>query len=179
MDVLQEMALIILPVFFSGLTFIAYLKWNKIAFLNYPLDFHQEYKGQRIFGDNKTLKGPVLMGMFTGLYGAYIYYLLGTPYQLASIFLLFCIIGLSYSIGELPNSFIKRQIGIKPGMKASTNPAMTIFYVTDIFDSLLAVALSYYLLMEVQTISIVLAIFIGGALHVLTDKLMKSLKLKE
>lgn len=83
--------------------------------------------------------------------------------------------GLAYSLGELPTSFIKRQFDIKPGEKS----ANFIFRLLDIYDSLLFIALIYYLLLPVSLITIWISVLVGGLVHVLTDRLMIRLALKK
>jgi hypothetical protein len=178
----QEIILVILPVLFAGLTFIYYLKWNKIALLNTPLDFGFKINGKRVFGENKTIKGPIIMGIFTAVYGYIIFRLIenfqhkhiDSPY----LFLALLIIGVSYSLGELPNSFIKRQLGIIPGSIPTEGLPKYIFRIVDTFDSLLLVGLLYYLLFHFSILSIICAILLGGVIHLITDKLMMHLRLK-
>lgn len=91
---------------------------NKIPVLNQwktPLDFGKSYKGKRIFGDNKTWRGLVIGVMAAMLSAVAIAKLnqnvVGTSSQLAVGFML----GFGSLLGDAIESFIKRQIGIKPG----------------------------------------------------------------
>ena len=181
--VVHELILIIIPILFAGLTFIYYLRWNKISLLNTPLDMGLKINGKRIFGENKTLKGPIFMSIFTAIYGYIIFGIVQykqTVYidQLYSI-RAFLLIGASYSLGELPNSFIKRQLGISPGLTPTKGLYYFFFRLFDTFDSLIVVGLLYYLFFHFSKLSIIISILLGGIIHLLTDEFMKSLKLKK
>jgi hypothetical protein len=169
--------LIILPVLLAGLTFILILKFFP-NFLNFPLDFSRTYNGKRIFGQNKTIKGPLIMTLFTGLFGISFYNYLNFPTTF-SIFLSYALIGLLYSLGELPNSFFKRQLNISPGSKAIAQPWKTIFNFLDIYDSLFFCYLGYVFIFNFDSYITFVTILFSGVLHLLTDVLMKKLKLKQ
>lgn len=180
---LKELILIIIPILLAGLTFIFYLKWNIFPFLNIPLDMGIRINGKRVFGENKTLKGPLFMSIFTVIYGFIIFGIVQykqTMYidQLYLIKALL-IIGASYSLGELPNSFIKRQLGILPGLTPTKGLRHPFFRLFDTFDSLIIVGLLYFLFFHFSILSIIISILLGGMIHLLTDALMKSLKLKK
>lgn len=178
----QELLLIISPILFAGLTFIFYLKWNKITLLNIPLDMGLKINGKRVFGGNKTLKGPLFMSVFTAIYGYIIFQIVHTKQtvDIDHLYLIksLLIIGISYSLGELPNSFIKRQLGVLPGSTSTTELAH-LLKLLDTFDSLIIVGFLYFLFFHFSILSLIIALLLGGIIHVLTDKLMKSLKLKK
>jgi CDP-2,3-bis-(O-geranylgeranyl)-sn-glycerol synthase len=102
---------------------------NNISFLkkyNQPLDFGKTFRGKRIFGDHKTIRG-ILAGGFMGLIVAFGQMLLSDifswldrySYQLdysSSRILLFGLcLGFGAIIGDAVKSFFKRQIGVEPG----------------------------------------------------------------
>jgi len=105
---LTPIILIIAPVLLAGLTFILLLKKHGDTWFAYPLDMGKEYKGKRIFGKNKTLRGPVIMGFFTGFYGFILSLMLGIQASIG-LFISYVFVGIAYSMGELPNSFVKRR----------------------------------------------------------------------
>lgn len=91
---------------------------NKVPILknlNAPLDFGQTYRGKRVFGENKTWRGLIIGVVVASLAAVVIGKLnqnvIGTSGQLTVGFLL----GLGALIGDAVESFIKRQVGIKPG----------------------------------------------------------------
>jgi hypothetical protein len=176
-----KLLFLILPVLLSGLSFILFLKFNKHT-LSYPLDFGRKWREKRLFGENKTVKGPIFMGFFTMVWGFFTYILLrnGLYFKISNLQVLFSFlfIGIIYSLGELPNSFIKRQLAIPPGKVNSETLIKYIFKFIDMFDSLVAVGIAYYFLFNIPMTTILIAIIIGGLFHLMTDKLMIKLKLK-
>lgn len=102
----------------------------------------------RLFGANKTWRGFVLMPLFTALGAAALWPLeqwLGAravfgPWLLAAGF---CA-GLAYVLAELPNSFVKRRLGIAPG--TTPERQRLLFIALDQLDSGIGVALAYALL---------------------------------
>jgi hypothetical protein len=97
--------------------------WGKP--LTYPMDHYATFRGQRIFGQNKTYRGLVVM-MLASIGITYFYaFLVQISSSIASVNLLTfdthspffygCLYGIGYVVGELPNSFIKRQLAISEG----------------------------------------------------------------
>jgi len=132
---------------------IAQTVWLRSPFSQHfaaPLDFGRTCRGQRIFGDNKTLRGFVVMLPATA--GSFL--LLGfavfhepqlfarlwplSPPEYAFLGLL---AGLGFMIGELPNSFLKRQLGIQPGETPRRWPAKIACFALDRIDSIVGVLL--------------------------------------
>lgn len=174
---------IILPVFLSGLTFIIILKLFGENWLSFPLDSGLKFKNKRLLGKNKTIKGPIIMMFFTGLYGWSIIKIfkikVGGDLPDLILFLYYSLVGLSYSLGELPNSFLKRQLSIPPGEVPKEKVKMFIFKTADVFDSLIACGITYFLLFQFPSSIIFNSILLGGLIHFLTDQLMIFLKLKK
>lgn len=79
-------------------------------------------------------------------------------------------LGITYSLGELPNSFFKRQCGIRPGRQASDKQPLLryLFVVLDTVDSVVAVAVAG-LLLKVQPPVVLVGVLLGVLVHVLTD----------
>lgn len=102
---------------------------NKIPLLNRwqtPLDFGQKFRGKRIFGDNKTWRGVIFSSFVGGivalltslLYSQYFEMLRLEPlHPNICAFLLGTLLGFGALCGDAAESFIKRQIGKKPGEK--------------------------------------------------------------
>jgi len=174
----MNIVLIIIPVLLAGLTFILMLKMFGDTWLAYPLDVGMNYKNRRIFGKNKTIRGPLVMMFFTGLYG----FLLSLTFGIqpnVGLFTNYVLVGLAYSVGELPNSFIKRQFGISPGALSSDLTEARIFRLIDNFDSVIACGIAYTILFNYSLLVILVSILIGGFLHFSTDILMIRLGIKK
>ena len=179
----SELIQMIFPIFTAGIVFIVLLKTVLHDKLNYPLDFGIKLRGKRLFGDNKTIRGLIFMPLLTMIFGGFIYFLLkGFVNQKISTInavAYYFFVGLAYSLGELPNSFIKRQLSISPGNSHRNNSVKNIFKIIDTFDSLIIVGIVYILLFNFSIINVLLAIAIGGILHLCTDQLMIKLNLKK
>lgn len=177
-----EVAFMILPIFVSGLTFIILLKLNVMKKLAYPLDAGLKWHGKRLLGRNKTVRGLIVMGFCTMIYGFGLYYLwqdeLHLPFDDLQVVVLFLLVGLAYSLGELPNSFIKRRLSIPAGGDVQNGLGRYLFRFFDTFDSLFACGLVYILIWRFPMESVLAAISLGGGLHLFTDKLMQLLGLK-
>ena len=90
------------------------------------------FRGRPLFGDNKTARGFVVMVPATGL--AFFMLALArsghpglwplTPWQYLALGIL---AGAGCMLGELPNSFVKRQLGVAPGSPAAGAVARPVF----------------------------------------------------
>ena len=102
---------------------------SKLPFLkkyNQPLDFGKTYRGKRIFGDHKTIRG-IIAGGVVGFLTAGLQMLLsdtfswpqnysmGLDYGSSIILVMGLFLGFGALIGDAVKSFFKRQIGIAPG----------------------------------------------------------------
>ena len=103
------------------------------------------------FGANKTWRGMLLVPALTAFGALWLWPLealaqwqvFGNPGLLIAAG---GVAGLGYVLGELPNSWIKRRIGIAPGQTASTPVQKYLFILMDQLDSALGVAIAYLLL---------------------------------
>jgi CDP-2,3-bis-(O-geranylgeranyl)-sn-glycerol synthase len=83
------------------------------------------------------------------------------PLSPAAFGLLGLLAGLGFMLGELPNSFIKRQMGILPGEAAKGLIQKVIFLITDRVDSLLGMLLAISLVVPTPW-QIWLYVFVSG-----------------
>jgi hypothetical protein len=139
-----------------------------------PLDGGRTLRGRRLLGANKTLKGFVVMVPAT----AFSFLLLGL---LANAFprvgeglwrlspLQYTLLGasaaLGFMLGELPNSFIKRQLGIAPGTAPSSTWGRWLCFAIDRLDSVIGALLVLGLLVPVSGEVWLLVLCVGPALH--------------
>jgi CDP-2,3-bis-(O-geranylgeranyl)-sn-glycerol synthase len=108
-----------------------------------PLDGGLTLRGRRLFGDNKTFRGFVMMipacactfPLTATLAGTVKAEQLGLwPLSAAAYAALGAWAALGFMAGELPNSLIKRQLDIAPGESAS-GPARFVQFGVDRLDS--------------------------------------------
>jgi CDP-2,3-bis-(O-geranylgeranyl)-sn-glycerol synthase len=128
-DSLSEALFLIWAFMLAGVAQVAWLAspWSRSLAL--PIDGGRTFRGKRVFGENKTLRGFVIMVPAAALTFPLVAYSLSFgapgaaglwPLTLSGYAALGAWAGLGFMLGELPNSFIKRQLGIPPG-EASTN----------------------------------------------------------
>lgn len=137
------------------------IKYGWFSALVVPIDNGKTFRGKRILGANKTYRGIFAVALGTALGFAIQAFVLHRfeifqrlellDYSSVEVVLLGFLIGATAMLGELPNSFLKRQIDIAPG--ATTGGVLSLlFYIFDQIDYLLGVW-------------IVLAFFIGASLQ--------------
>jgi hypothetical protein len=132
----------------TGFAQVLWLRSKLSEACSQPLDFGAKFRGKRVFGDNKTLKGFIpfvpVAGLFFCLVGSLFTYVF--PQRLDQIgwnlsstqwLVMGHTLGLGYALAELPNSFIKRQLDISPGTTSKSLP--TLSFVIDQIDSVIGV----------------------------------------
>jgi len=94
--------------------------------LKRPMDFGASFRGRRLFGDNKTWRGALVVTA-----GVTVTVLLLSRWDVwwralpagiraAPPLLYGLLLGIGVVLGELPNSFLKRRLGIAPGAQRRT-----------------------------------------------------------
>lgn len=115
--------------------------------LKVPIDGGRTFRGRRLFGDSKTWRGVavavagcvVTAAVQTNLLVDHARALAVVDYAHVRPLVFGAAMGGAAMAGELPNSFVKRQLGVAPG-KTAQNPALrAVFWVWDQVDLLTAV----------------------------------------
>jgi len=157
---------------------------SKCDFLKKPIDAGKKFKGKRIFGDHKTWKGFVGYIFFNIIFAV----IFGWIYDLCNInhvsyiyqnhrnFFLFnvclgALIGLAYALFELPNSFMKRRMGIKPG-KTTNDWRKWFFVFLDQADSVFGVCLVVCIFYHMSVGFYLLYVLIGAVTHIIINMLL-------
>ena len=136
------------PLAIGGGFHMLFVRQNILPFLRVPIKTSW-------FGKNKTWRGVALMIGFTIL-GVWVgqwserYLKVSLPYRLsdASFIALGLLLGAAFILGELPNSFVKRRLGIKPGQLPDRYKILTI--IGDQMDSALPITLVYWIYFEMR-----------------------------
>jgi hypothetical protein len=137
----------------------------------WPLDCHRTLRNRRLFGSNKTARGFVVMlpatsaaFMVVGTWLTFAGRVVWTygPLGYAALGL---VAGLGFMAGELPNSFIKRQLDIAPGSAAKGAIAGPVFFMLDRLDSLLGMLVALATVVPVPAWTIVYVLAVGPLLH--------------
>jgi hypothetical protein len=129
------------PLFVAAAVAAVVLKGNLLRPLARPIDGGATVRGRRLFGDTKTWRVVVasIIGATLGVCAQR--WLLPAPswslvdYASTQPLLLGAALGGGAMLGELPNSFVKRQLGIPPSGTARGSIA-ALFYVWDQVDFL-------------------------------------------
>jgi len=122
---LLECLYFLAPAGFATLTPQMVAHFKMLEGLKKPIDFNKSFRGKRIFGDSKTIRGYIV-GTITGLIVGLIQYSLSDVefvsnrslinYSSLSIAIFSGILlGLGALVGDSVKSFFKRQINIAPG----------------------------------------------------------------
>lgn len=137
------------PLLFGLATHGFSIKYNWFLSLLKPIDNGRTFRGKRIFGENKTYRGIFAVALGTAVGFAIQAYILHRyeifqrlellDYSSAEVVLVGFLIGAAAMLGELPNSFIKRQIDIVPGDGAGGGISNLFFYILDQIDYLIGV----------------------------------------
>ncbi len=158
----------------AGCAHVAWLAspWSQRFMI--PLDGGRTFRGRRLFGANKTVRGFMVMVPATALafiVGAQVA-ARGNPQAIglwplspSGYAWLGALAGLGFMLGELPNSFIKRQLDIAPGTISPHRAAAAWQLVADRLDSGLGMLVALNLAVPVPRGTWALVLFVGWTLH--------------
>jgi hypothetical protein len=173
-----------IPVTIAAILHMIVVKINLFAFLKIPLDFGKSFRGKRIFGDHKTLRGVILMILFS-IIGVYFLQFLHLRFdairnlnilnfdQYSPVFY-GVVFGLAYTLAELPNSFMKRQLNIQDGKQGNI-----INVLLDQFDSPFGCLLTIAAFSDMSLQFFVLGSFFFLFLHMFFNFTLYLLKLRK
>jgi hypothetical protein len=94
-----------------------------------------------------------------------------------SAFALGMLLGLGYLLAELPNSYLKRRLGIPAGRPSPRYRAA--FALLDQADSALGFALVYAVITDVPAAQLVLMVLLGPAIHAVANLTLYGLGLRK
>jgi len=150
MTTVLQLLWLALPIIAAGLVHLAVMKLDLLpALRRLPIDGGLVFRGQRLFGDNKTWRGAVVTIATTTIAAWGLAQLSDCCWPLPTLvpfaeeqpLLWGLLLGIGYIGGELPNSFAKRRFGIAPGA-AGHGVAGRVFWVVDQLDSLAGMLLA-------------------------------------
>ncbi len=152
---------------------------NRFKKLDIPVDLGRKINNKRLLGDNKTIRGfvcGIISGAIVGLLQflvsdigffsmiSYIEYDFFTAITVGSIF------GLGALVGDSLESFVKRQLKIKPGKP---------FIPFDQMDYVIGIAFFSLLFKPLTTEMLIILLLIGPILSFLTTRLGYLLKIRK
>ncbi|HLY37115.1 MAG TPA: CDP-archaeol synthase [Candidatus Binatia bacterium] len=177
-----------LPVILGGLVHVAVIKLAVLPGLaRLPLDGGLTVRGRRLLGDNKTVRGAVAMigatAAFVALQAALVARagwartLSLVDFRTVPPLVWGLVLGGGYVVGELPNSFVKRQLDVPPGGRAAGALA-PVFWLFDEVDSLAGVLLCMPAVWTPPVHVALLLAAVALVVHPAVDLLMMALHLK-
>ncbi len=176
-------------VILSGIINMIFVKTPVYKKHNMPIDRGRYFlDGKRWLGDNKTYIGflsmiiingcvQVILGMIPGIEQWSEFYrnrVNTIGFNLA----MGLILGFTYMIFELPNSFIKRRLDIIPG-KTDKGIKGMIFFLVDQFDSILGVILVLAIVSGISFREYVEYVLLGGFTHVVINLFLYKMKIRK
>lgn len=146
------------------------VKKNYLGFLKIPIS-------TPLFGQNKTIRGFIILPVLCGLTAYLVSLFLGplTSSMLRDISI-GAGLGLIYMLSELPNSYVKRRLGIAQGQQSKRYRIVQLL--ADKMDSILGVLIFYYFMVPITWFSIAVIFLIALGLHLLLSYLLVLLKIK-
>lgn len=168
MKIINEIIYFVFPLLFAGLIHhLVIIKYNLFSFLYKPIDNNFNYKNIPLLGKSKTWRGLVMVPILSSIGSLIISYFIPIQINLPPL-LVGLLLGLGYSIAELPNSFIKRRLKIKSGEK-TYNKFFNLFFILDQIDSVTGSVLVLLFIYPVSFNLCLLILIIGSLLHLSVD----------
>lgn len=164
---------LIFPLMISGFLHMYIVKKNYFSFLNKPISI-------KLFGQNKTLRGFIVMPFLTYFGLVCTEVLLRNPFSLLSntqILSLGLLLGFFYSLFELPNSWMKRKLNIQPGKTPEKNKLL--FVIIDQTDSVVGCLIAYSFYLDLTWQNIIIVMLLGPSIHLAVNYLLFLLKLRK
>ena len=175
-----------------GLAGVAHVAWLRSAWslpFAFALDGGLRLRGHRLFGDNKTLRGLMMMPLATSAtFALFAFYRDRLPAWLsagiwdvstAHMAWVGLVCGLAFMLAELPNSMFKRQLGISPGDAPTAMPLRWLCLLIDRSDSTLGVLIALSIMLPLHPLAWLWTLLFGSGLHWLFSIWLYRLKLKK
>ncbi|MBR1824799.1 MAG: CDP-archaeol synthase [Ruminococcus sp.] len=182
----------LMSVIFAGVMNMVFTKNSLYRRNNRPIDNGRILSdGRRLFGDNKTVNGFIGMTVSGGLaqmiLGAVCSFVPSMercnrlyeafPNTLAVNLFTGLFFGFAYALFELPNSFIKRRIGIHDG-KTGSGAVGVLFFIIDQIDSLIGVALCLSVLCRISVWEYFGCLLVGAFTHIAVNLILYKLRIR-
>jgi len=164
----------------AGCLHTAWLKSSWSLRLAIPLDFGLKLRGRHIFGANKMVRGFVMIVPAGGISFLLLSALFQGPWILSPLQYggLGAVAGLGFMLGELPNSFIKRQLDILPGASPIGMPAKSVCFLIDRTDSILGMLIAIRFFVPLPWLAWIVVLGAGACIHASFSIVMYRLAIK-
>ena len=154
-------------VFVGGVTHAVVIRHDLFASLARPIDGGLAIGGRPVFGPHKTWRGVVVMTAGSALGGVLLLPPVGVTDSLAAGAATGALLGLVYVAAELPNSFVKRRLGIDAGHRAQRLSRLQ--YLIDQADSVVGFTIAITFLYPVTLRDLALLLLAGIGVHIVFD----------
>jgi CDP-diglyceride synthetase len=159
----------------AGLLHSAWLRASLSRRFAVPLDGGRTFRGRRLFGENKTLRGFVVMVPAAALAFLGLVLLLSAAFgelppglwrlSLVEYAALGAWAGFGFMLGELPNSFVKRQLNVAPGEAPRGRTAAAVSFVVDRLDSIVGMLTAVSIAVATPWATWAYVLALGPAIH--------------
>lgn len=192
MKTIGMMYLTLAPSIISGILNMIWCKNNSFNIPNIPMDMNKNFiDGKRIFGNNKTWKGffgylvfnivfSIIIGILCNALNLndYNFFYINNRNTIIINFIIGLLLGLAYSLFELPNSFLKRRLEIEPGK--TTKGIKKIFFIfLDQADSIFGTFLVVSMFYKLTIIQYIFYVLLGAFTHIIINMLLYLAKLRK
>jgi CDP-archaeol synthase len=155
----------------AGVAQTAWFRTPASASLAIPLDGGVTWRGRRIFGANKTLRGFVVM--VPAAAAAFVALASIGGGEAAGIWPLspggYAALGawaaIGFMVGELPNSFLKRQLDIAPGSAPAGRLRAAVHFAIDRLDSGIGMLSAVSIVVPAPLATWVVVLMVGPVIH--------------
>jgi len=183
-DPIAGAAVLIAAFVLAGVAQVAWFASSGSRRFAIPLDGGLTWRGHRLLGDNKTIRGfvvmipaaacalPLVADVVERVAPGSVWPLSSSAYAALGAW---CAAG--FMLGELPNSFAKRQLGVAPGA-AATGRGRRWQLILDRLDSALGVLAAASLVVPVPPATWLVVLGVGPLLHWSFSAAMFRLRLK-
>jgi hypothetical protein len=146
----------VLPLMLANLSHMVCIKLDLFPKLARPI-------AVRYFGESKTYRGFILLILFTAFYCVSLVYLFSFSFDSFAV-VVGAVLGFGYTLGELPNSFVKRRLNIESGRHGKWKWLQLIVDKIDILIILISV---HYVILYISFIQAVFLFLLSFAIHVI------------
>jgi CDP-diacylglycerol--serine O-phosphatidyltransferase len=164
----EHLFYLFIPLIITNVLHMLVVKRNLFKFLRIPIS-------EKVFGRNKTYRGILFVTLVNGI----VFILLLTIFPSKELDLspfVGALLGLTYVMFELPNSWLKRRLGIAPGAVTANQLG---FRFLDKLDSTFGVSLIYTLINGLDFANFFLIVCMAVMTHWSLSELLYRLKWKE
>lgn len=167
-NLVSHLIIVIVPLIFSNTLHMLVVKKNLFNYLNKSISV-------ALFGKNKTWRGLI----FVSICNAFLLMFINEIFQfkITHPFYLGLILGVSYIVFELPNSYMKRKLGIQPGEQHEKHKIL--FALIDKMDSAFGITIIYWVLGYINIQNAIILFLCGSLTHILISKILVLTKIKK